>query len=168
VSRPIDAPLAQVQVGDVARALSLAGAAWRAAFRAPVLGVAGSNGKTTTKEMLSAILAQRGECLSTRGNLNNHLGVPLRCCASMIGTRARSSRWGPTTPARLPGWCSWRAGRGPDHQRRREHLEGFETLEGVARAEGEMVAGLDPSGSRSSTPTIRTHRCGAHRHARAW
>ncbi len=49
-----------------ARALGLAGGAWRAAFDAPVLGVAGSNGKTTTKEMLSAILAQRGECLATK------------------------------------------------------------------------------------------------------
>jgi len=42
-----------------------------------VIGVAGSNGKTTVKEMIAAILSQRGPCLSTRGNLNNHLGVPM-------------------------------------------------------------------------------------------
>ena len=39
-----------------------------------MIGVAGSNGKTTVKEMIAAILSQRGPCLSTRGNLNNHLG----------------------------------------------------------------------------------------------
>ncbi len=88
MSRRIDAALPQVLVADVAQALGLAGSAWRAAFQAPVLGVAGSNGKTSTKEMLSSILAQRGECLATRGNLNNHLGVPLTLLRLHPGYRA--------------------------------------------------------------------------------
>ena len=52
-------------------------AAWRAQFSLPVVGVAGSNGKTTVKEMVAAILERRGATLATRGNLNNHIGVPL-------------------------------------------------------------------------------------------
>ena len=51
--------------------------AWRAQFSLPVVGVAGSNGKTTVKEMTAAILTQAGATLATRGNLNNHIGVPL-------------------------------------------------------------------------------------------
>jgi len=49
----------------------------RKKFPAPVVGITGSNGKTTTKEMLASILRQRGPCLKTEGNLNNHIGVPL-------------------------------------------------------------------------------------------
>ena len=51
--------------------------AWREGFAIPLVGVAGSNGKTTVKELISGILSQAGPCLSTRGNLNNHIGVPL-------------------------------------------------------------------------------------------
>jgi UDP-N-acetylmuramoyl-tripeptide--D-alanyl-D-alanine ligase len=49
----------------------------RKKFTIPVVGITGSNGKTTTKEMLAAILRQKGPVLKNEGNLNNHLGVPL-------------------------------------------------------------------------------------------
>ena len=62
---------------DTQAALEKAGHAWRSQFSIPVVGVAGSNGKTTAKEMTAAILGAAGECLATRGNLNNHIGVPL-------------------------------------------------------------------------------------------
>ena len=58
-------------------ALTTSAAAWRAQFAMPVVGVAGSNGKTTVKEMIAAILERAGTTLATRGNLNNHIGVPL-------------------------------------------------------------------------------------------
>ncbi len=57
--------------------LSEAARRWRDAFSMPIVGVAGSNGKTTAKEMTAQILGQVGPCLATRGNLNNHIGVPL-------------------------------------------------------------------------------------------
>jgi UDP-N-acetylmuramoyl-tripeptide--D-alanyl-D-alanine ligase len=143
VSRRVEAPLPQILVADVAAALARAGAAWRAAYTGTVLGVAGSNGKTTTKEMLAAILAQRGECLATRGNLNNHLGVPLtllrlepryRDAVIEVGANHAGEVAELVTLARPAVGLITNAGA--------EHLEGFGTLEGVARAEGEMVAGL--------------------------
>src|SRR6185369_4412376 len=69
--------IAQIVVHDTQAALEKAASAWRAQFPIPVIGVAGSNGKTTAKEMTAAILGAAGECLATRGNLNNHIGVPL-------------------------------------------------------------------------------------------
>ncbi|HVO00490.1 MAG TPA: UDP-N-acetylmuramoyl-tripeptide--D-alanyl-D-alanine ligase [Steroidobacteraceae bacterium] len=143
VSRRVAAPLPQVLVPDVAAALTAAGAAWRAAYAGTVLGVAGSNGKTTTKEMLGAILAQRGQCLATRGNLNNHLGVPLtllrlaehfRDAVIEIGANHAGEVAALVALARPAVGLITNAGA--------EHLEGFGSVEGVARAEGEMVAGL--------------------------
>ncbi len=49
----------------------------RKKFSLPVVGITGSNGKTTTKEMLACILKQKGPVLKNEGNLNNHIGVPL-------------------------------------------------------------------------------------------
>lgn len=147
VSRPVDAPLPQVLVADVARALTRAGSAWRAAFRGPVLGVAGSNGKTTTKEMLSAILAQGGDCLATRGNLNNQLGVPLtllrlqdryRSAVIEIGANRAGDVAELVALAKPHVGLITNAGA--------EHLEGFGSLDAVAHAEGEMVAGLEADG----------------------
>lgn len=143
VSRHVDAPLPQIVVPDVAAALALAGAAWRAAYGGTVLGVAGSNGKTTTKEMLASILAQRGECLSTRGNLNNHLGVPLTLLRLAPRFRDAVIEVGANHPGEVAGLVSLaRPAVGLITNAGAEHLEGFGTLEGVARAEGEMVAGL--------------------------
>jgi UDP-N-acetylmuramoyl-tripeptide--D-alanyl-D-alanine ligase len=148
VSRKIDVPLPQVLVSDVARALSLAGAAWRAAFRAPVVGVAGSNGKTTTKEMLSSILAQRGECLATRGNLNNHLGVPLTLLRLHPGFQSAVIEMGANHAGEIAELVQLaKPGVGLITNAGAEHLEGFGSLDGVARAEGEMVAGLEAGGT---------------------
>ena len=74
-AQPVALP--QIVVADTQAALERAARSWRAQFAGPLVGVAGSNGKTTAKEMTAAILAQAGECLATRGNLNNHIGVPL-------------------------------------------------------------------------------------------
>jgi len=148
VSRKLDVPLPQIVVDEVQRALSLAGSAWRAAFHAPVLGVAGSNGKTTTKEMLSAILAQRGDCLATRGNLNNHLGVPLTLMRMHPGYKSAVIEMGANHAGELAELVSMaRPQVGLITNAGAEHLEGFGSLEGVARAEGEMVAGLDLKGT---------------------
>ncbi len=136
-------PLAQIVVDDALLALQRAGHAWREARAIPVVGVAGSNGKTTTKEMTAAILSEAGPCLATRGNLNNHIGVPL----TLLGLEAQhrfaviemgANRAGEVAElvriARPTVGLITNAGA--------EHLEGFGSLEGVARAEGEMVAGL--------------------------
>ena len=73
--RSINAP--QWVVEDCVETLGLIGKTCRKSFKAPVIGITGSNGKTSVKEMLASILQQRGEVLFTKGNYNNHLGVPL-------------------------------------------------------------------------------------------
>jgi UDP-N-acetylmuramoyl-tripeptide--D-alanyl-D-alanine ligase len=147
VSRAIDAPLPQVVVGDTLAALAAIAADWRARSGALVLGVGGSNGKTTTKEMLAAILAGAGATLATRGNLNNHIGVPLTLLRLEPGHRFAVIEMGANHPGEIAALAALakpsialvtNAGD--------EHLEGFGDLEGVARAEGEMYAALGTGG----------------------
>ncbi|MCH2222436.1 MAG: Mur ligase domain-containing protein, partial [Dechloromonas sp.] len=82
----LPAGLPAIVVADTRLALGLLAAAWRAQFTLPVIAVTGSNGKTTTKEMIAAILkaAFGAAVLSTRGNLNNDIGLPL----TLLGLRA--------------------------------------------------------------------------------
>jgi UDP-N-acetylmuramoyl-tripeptide--D-alanyl-D-alanine ligase len=75
---PVDFP--QIQVRDPVIAFGLLAAYWRKQFSIPVVGITGSCGKTTTKQMMGAILSEAGHCLMTQGNLNNQLGVPLTLC----------------------------------------------------------------------------------------
>lgn len=77
VSYPVDDPLPQLLVHDCRYALGQLSALARKAFKGPLIAITGSSGKTTVKEMLAAILRERGPVLATRGNLNNELGVPL-------------------------------------------------------------------------------------------
>ena len=138
------AALPQIVVRDTQAALEQAARAWRAHFGGPLVGVAGSNGKTTVKEMTAAILAQAGETLATRGNLNNHIGVPLTLLRLDARAPLRGHRDGrqPRRRGRRAGGASRARASGLITNAGAEHLEGFGTLEGVARAEGEMVAGL--------------------------
>ncbi|MBV6418542.1 MAG: UDP-N-acetylmuramoyl-tripeptide--D-alanyl-D-alanine ligase [Steroidobacteraceae bacterium] len=140
-------PGAQIVVPDTLAALTRAAAAWRGRFRIPLVGVAGSNGKTTAKEMTAAILGAAGACLATQGNLNNHIGVPLtllRLDAAHAFAVIEIGANHPGEVAALAGLA--RPGIGLVTNAGAEHLEGFGTIEGVARAEGEMFAALDPSG----------------------
>lgn len=77
VSAPCESALPQIVVADTRVALAQIAKARRLKSRATVFAITGSNGKTTTKEILAAILARAGETLYTRGNLNNDIGVPL-------------------------------------------------------------------------------------------
>ncbi len=138
--------LPQIVVRDAQQALESAASAWRADFAGPLVGVAGSNGKTTAKEMTASILRQAGECLATRGNLNNHIGVPLTLLRLGEAHRFAVVEMGANHAgevARLVALA--RPSIGMITNAGAEHLEGFGSLEGVARAEGEMVAGLAPS-----------------------
>src|SRR5688572_4285809 len=66
-----------VPVEDTNAALLALGKAYAAKFRIPKVAITGSNGKTTTKDMISRVLSQSGPVLATQGNFNNHVGVPL-------------------------------------------------------------------------------------------
>jgi UDP-N-acetylmuramoyl-tripeptide--D-alanyl-D-alanine ligase len=148
VDRPVTSPpLPVIEVDDGHAALTRAAAGWRAQFAAPVVGVAGSNGKTTVKELTAAILARRGECLATRGNLNNHIGVPLTLLRLTGSEHSAVIEIGANHPGEVAALVKVaRPTVGLITNAGAEHLEGFGDLDGVARAEGEMVAGLAPDG----------------------
>ncbi len=137
----------QIVVRDAQAALAALAGAWRRQCPALVLGVGGSNGKTTTKELLAAILAGAGPTLATRGNLNNHIGVPLTLLRIESGHRYAVIEMGANHPGEIAALAALAAPaialvtNAGD-----EHLEGFGDLAGVAHAEGEMYAALAHTG----------------------
>ena len=140
------AALPQIIVADTQAALERAGNGWREQFTIPVVGVAGSNGKTTAKEMTAAILGQMGNCLATRGNLNNHIGVPLTLLRIDTTHRFAVVEMGANRGGEVAALVRIaRPTVGMITNAGAEHLEGFGSIEGVARAEGEMVEGLAPT-----------------------
>jgi UDP-N-acetylmuramoyl-tripeptide--D-alanyl-D-alanine ligase len=148
VARPAGPPLPQVVVRDTQSALGALAAAWRARSGALVLGVGGSNGKTTTKELLAAILAGAGPTLATRGNLNNHIGVPLTLLRLDPSHRFAVIEMGANHAGEIAALAALaRPAIALVTNAGDEHLEGFGDLAGVARAEGEMFAALDASGT---------------------
>ncbi len=146
VDREQQIALAQIVVRDTQVALEQAAHAWRGAYGGALIGVAGSNGKTTAKEMTAAILAEAGPCLATRGNLNNHIGVPLTLLRLTAAEHFAVVEIGANRAGEVAHLVSIaRPTVGMITNAGAEHLEGFGSLAGVARAEGEMVAGLAPS-----------------------
>ncbi len=107
--------------------------------------VGGSNGKTTTKEMVGAILATRGPALKTEGNLNNEVGVPLtlfRLESSHVAAVIETGMNQPGEITRLTRVVRPDAGLITVVQP--EHLEGLGSIEGVAEAEGELFRSFRP------------------------
>lgn len=136
-----------ILVPDTLAALQRAATAWRARFDIPLIGVAGSNGKTTVKEMIANILSQAGPTLATRGNLNNHIGVPLTLLRLDATERFAVIEMGANRAGDVAELVRFaRPTVGIVTNAGAEHLEGFGTLDGVARAEGEMFAGLASAG----------------------
>ena len=139
--------LPRVQVADTRLALGRLGALWRARFPGPLIGLTGSNGKTTVKELLAAILGAAGPTHATRGNLNNDIGVPLTLLGLRPGHRHAVIEMG----ANHAGEIAYLAGlAAPDvaliTNAAPAHLEGFGSLEGVVAAKGEILDALGPEG----------------------
>ncbi len=132
--------LQQIDVNDARKALGRFAAAWREQHDLKVVGITGSNGKTTVKELVRACLSERGPTLATQGNLNNDIGVPL-----MLARIEKKHRFGVfEMGANNAGEIAYltalvnpqvvlltNAGAA--------HLEGFGSVEGVARAKGEIL-----------------------------
>lgn len=115
----------------------------RARFQIPLGAVTGSNGKTTTKEMVGAILQTRGPALKTQGNLNNEVGVPLtlfQLSDSQVAAVIEMGMSNPGEIARLTAIARPTAGLITSVQS--AHLHGLGSLEGVAEAKGELFRGL--------------------------
>src|SRR5688572_20879246 len=105
----------------------------------PVIAITGSNGKTTTKELLHAVLSTTFKSYTTQGNLNNHIGIPLTLLR--IGTDAEFAvvEMGANHAGEIAGYCLYTQ---PTHglitNCGKAHLEGFGSIEGVRKAKGEL------------------------------
>jgi UDP-N-acetylmuramoyl-tripeptide--D-alanyl-D-alanine ligase len=138
---PVDIP--QIVVADPLAALSVFAREWRRQFPIPVVGVTGSNGKTTTKELIGSILSQRGPTLVTKGNLNNHIGVPLTLLELTQEHRFAVIEMGANHLGEIAHLASLAEPTvGIVTNAGAAHLEGFGSLDGVASGKGEMFQAL--------------------------
>ncbi len=143
VSRRQAVDLPQLCVPDTLLGLQAVAAAWRARLSLPVVAVTGSNGKTTTKQLLRSVLAVRGPVLATRGNLNNHIGVPLTLLELRPDHRSAVVEMGANHAGEIARLTELtRPDVGVVTQAGDAHLEGFGSRDGVAQAKGELFAGM--------------------------
>jgi len=109
----------------------------------PIISLTGSNGKTTTKELISAVLKQKFNCMATKGNLNNHIGVPLTLLSMTPKTEIGVVEMGANHPKEIEFLCNIAL---PDYgyitNFGKVHLEGFLNLEGVIQAKTEIYRHL--------------------------
>ncbi|MEX0731512.1 MAG: UDP-N-acetylmuramoyl-tripeptide--D-alanyl-D-alanine ligase [Aquisalimonadaceae bacterium] len=138
---------AALVVRDSRHALGVLARYWRRRMAPQMVAVTGSNGKTTVKQMLASILSCAGSTLATEGNLNNDIGVPLTLARLSPEHRYAVIEMGANHAGEI-AWLGELAepnvavvtNAGP------AHLEGFRSLEGVARAKGELFQLLGPDG----------------------
>ena len=148
VCQNVSTSLTVLHVTDVLAALGTLAGHWRSECTAKVIGITGSNGKTTVKEMVASILRQEGAVLATKGNFNNELGLPLTLFRLSKSHDFAVLEMGASNPgdiAYLAGIAKPDIGVitniGP------AHLKGFINIQGVARAKGELFAALPKDGT---------------------
>lgn len=140
-----DFPL--VVVPDVEKALQALGVAARARSRAHIVAVTGSVGKTTTKEMFKLAMSTRGSAYATRGNYNNHLGVPLSLCSMPRDTDYAVLELGMNHAGEIAQMVRWvRPHAAVITNVEAVHLEHFENVEGIAAAKAEIMQAIEPNG----------------------
>jgi UDP-N-acetylmuramoyl-tripeptide--D-alanyl-D-alanine ligase len=136
-----------IRVADSRAALLPLAGAWRDRFEIDTVAVTGSNGKTTVKEMIAAILAQDAPVLATRGNLNNDIGVPLTLARLDANHRRLVVEMGANHAGEIAALAAVARPRvGVITLIAPAHLEGFGSIEGVARAKGELISALPGDG----------------------
>ena len=119
----------------------------------PIIAIAGSNGKTTTKELVSRVLAEKFEVSTTKGNLNNHIGVPLTLLSMSGETEFGVVEMGASAQGEIALLCSIAE---PNYgiltNIGLSHLEGFGGVEGIRKGKGELFDYLDENGGRAFVP----------------
>ncbi len=140
VDEPVEMPEDKaIQVNDVLTTLQNLATHHRRQFNIPVLAITGSNGKTTTKELVSAVLSSHYPTHFTKGNLNNHIGVPLTLLAMPAKTEVAVVEMGANHPGEIDFLCRIAE---PTHglitNVGKAHLEGFGSFEGVKQTKSEL------------------------------
>lgn len=148
VPRVIAEDLPLVIVNDTRVALGELAAAWRQKTGPLVVAITGSNGKTTTKELVASVLGEQGPVLYTEGNLNNDIGVPLTLLRLTEEHQFAVVELGANNPGEIEYTSKITS---PDlaliTNAGSAHLEGFGTVEGVARAKGEIIDSVSENGT---------------------
>ena len=143
------AGLSGIEVPNSLAALGALATGWRAQFHLPLIGVTGSNGKTTVTQMIASILrAWQGEAaFATQGNFNNDIGVPLMLMRLRASHRAAVIEMGMNHPGEIATLAAMAQ---PTvalvNNAQREHLEFMHTVEAVARENGSVFASLPADG----------------------
>jgi len=126
-------------VDDVLTALQNLAGHHRSQLNIPVIGLTGTNGKTTTKELINAVLSQKFKTLATQGNLNNHIGVPLTILTINSSHQMAVIEMGANHQKEIALLCTIAQ---PTHglitNVGKAHLEGFGGVEGVKKGKGEL------------------------------
>jgi UDP-N-acetylmuramoyl-tripeptide--D-alanyl-D-alanine ligase len=148
VHKGVTATLPHITVTDTRLALAELAGAWRQRMPASIVGVTGSNGKTTVKEMVAAILSANSDnVLYTQGNLNNDIGVPLTLLRLNEQHRYGVIEMGANHPGEIEYTSRYaRAEVVIITNAGAAHIEGFGSIDGVARAKGEIIKTLDQDG----------------------
>ena len=138
---------AVIAVEETRRALGQLGARYRRDFQIPVIAVGGSNGKTTTKELIASVLGQELPTVWSEASFNNDIGVPLTLLNIESQHRAAVLEVGTNHPGELPALVRLIGpGIGVITSIGREHLEHFHDVEGVAKEEGWLAELLPGNG----------------------
>jgi len=144
VSNTVAVDIAQISVDDPKLALGQFSAAWRQSKKIRVVGITGSNGKTTLKELVSACLSTEAPTLATAGNLNNDIGMPLMLARIKDEHEFAVIEMGANHAGEIAYLASLA---NPDvvviTNAAAAHLEGFGSIEGVAHAKGEILEAAD-------------------------
>lgn len=137
-----------VEVEDTTRALADLGRGHRAAFTGPLIGITGSNGKTTTKQLCAGILEREGPTLATRGNLNNQFGVPLTLLARRDEDRFAVVEMGMNHRHEIAGLCRIASPTiGVLTNVGTAHIEFLGSREAIAEEKGDLLASLPAQGT---------------------
>ena len=140
-------------VDDTLEALQSLAREHRRRLAIPIVAIAGSNGKTTTKELVSRVLAEKFEVSTTKGNLNNHIGVPLTLLAMSNETEFGVVEMGASAQGEIALLCSIAE---PNYgiltNIGLSHLEGFGGVEGIRKGKGELFDHLNEIGGRAFVP----------------
>jgi len=147
VEKQTNTHLPQIVVKDSRLALAELAGFWRNQLAVKLVGVTGSNGKTTVKEMIAAILATQGETLFTQGNLNNDIGVPLTLLKLNVSHRYAVIEMGANHPREIAYTSQYAQPQvSVITNVGAAHIEGFGDIQGVAKTKGEIIENLAADG----------------------
>ncbi|MEE9332616.1 MAG: UDP-N-acetylmuramoyl-tripeptide--D-alanyl-D-alanine ligase [Granulosicoccaceae bacterium] len=147
VNKPVNTNKPCLQVANTLLALQQLSSLWARGHQVPTIAITGSNGKTTVKELIAAILRQLGPVLATEGNLNNEIGVPLTLLKLRQAHQYAVIEMGANHPGEIKVLSRLAS---PDvaviTNTEAAHLEGFGSLLEIAKAKSEIFSGLEDDG----------------------